>query len=221
VGAAYQNGFAIRLPGIPRTAVDEAGVILTINGYAVERTVLDTATNDATFLISYNLFNFVSAGEGCDFYRTEPGCEGGSDMGFELFVPLSTPLSGDLMGVFDPFLFATPGAWHGGFFTDPPGRSYEIHLKNYAPTAAIDDTIFGQQQDASDPDMDRYYQTENGLPWALEIPIEWKYPREYMDLLWAYPQFEGFVESNGTENRQWFLEENADAFFLFDAEEQE
>ena len=216
VGAAYQNGFAIRLPGIPTSAIDAENTVLSINGSPVERAVLDSATDDATFLITYNTFNYVSPGEDCDFYRTELGCDGSVDMEFELFAPMATPTTSDIAGAFDPFLFATPGAWHGNFFADPPGRSYEIHLKNYAPTVAADTTPFGQEQDGSVPAEGRYYQTTAGLPWALEIPIEWKYPREFMELLWAYPQFEGFVESNGTENQQWYLEENADPFFLFD-----
>lgn len=216
VGAAFQNGFAIRLPGIPASAIDEDNVSLVINGANITRTILESGVSDASFIIAYNVFNHVSPGEDCDFYRSEPGCGGNVEMTFELLVPLATATESDLAGVFDPFLFATPGAWHGEHFASPPGRSYEIHLKNQAPTEMLDPSFLGWQLDVSDPSAGRYYQNARGLPWALEVPDQWKYPREFMDLLWAYPEFEGFVESNAGENQDWYLEENADTFFIFD-----
>ena len=217
VGAAYQNGFAIRLPGIDRAAINTQAIDLVINDNVIGTPVLDPATDDATFIVANNVYDYVSPGEGCQFHHTEPGCGGDIEMWFRLLIPLTTPVASDLSGAFDPFLFATPGAWHGDLFTTGPGRSYEIHLKNFAPTSAMDMSLFGQEDDASDPSQGMYYQSANGMPWALEIPVEWAYPKEFNDLLWGYPQFEGFVESDGAQNPQWFLLENADPGFLFDA----
>jgi len=130
-------------------------------------------------------------------------------------VPMLNDTTTELAGAFDPFLFATPGAWHGELFAEPPGRGYEIHLKNQAPTEAFDAQLFGMNDDASDPASGHYYQTATGMPWVLEVSRRWDYPREYIDLLLAYPRFSNFVESGGTENTDWFSLEFADPNFIF------
>ncbi|MEM7216927.1 MAG: LruC domain-containing protein [Pseudomonadota bacterium] len=214
VGAAYENGFGIRLPGILASQVDASNVVFKINDLP-EDSPLEGGRVDAIFMISYNVWNTVEAGEDCTFHRTEPGCGGAVQFTFDLTIPLTAPIVSNIMGAFDPFLFATPGAFHGDFFTDPPGRAYEIHLKNQAPTEAADLSIFGLEDDASIPGAALYYQTSQGLPWALEVARRWDYPREFMDLLWAYPQFDEFVESDGAESPDWFSAENYDEFFIF------
>lgn len=215
VGAAYENGFAIRLPGINRADVDASNIDFRINNQPVERLVLEEGREEAILVVSYNVFNYVSAGEDCLFYRTQPGCGGNIELTFSIQIPMSIPRTADLSGAFDPFLFATPGAWHGELFSEPPGRGYEIHLKNQAPTEAFDVSLFGGQDDASDPALNFYYQTASGMPWALEVARRWDYPREYIDLLLAYPKFGSFVLSGGIDDIDWFSPANADSNFIF------
>jgi LruC domain-containing protein len=38
----------------------------------------------------------------------------------------------------------------------------------------------------------------------MEIATEWKHPTSGVDLLSAYPDFEGYVTSNKTENLDWY-----------------
>jgi len=74
-------------------------------------------------------------------------------------------------------------------FVTPPGRSYEVHLKNQAPTEAFDPSLFSSVgQDRSNPEQGLYFQTGTGMPWALEIGAQWKYPYEYVELSDAYPR---------------------------------
>jgi len=152
----------------------------------------------------------VAAGPDCLYYRTEPGCGAAIDFNFKLSVPFLEPQDVVLTGVFDPFLFATPGEFHGAHFVSPPGRSYEVHLKNQAPTEAFDKTLFaGVGQDRSSADENRYFLTATGMPWAMEVGDEWLYPREKVEITKAYPGFTKFALSNGATNRDWYLKENA------------
>ena len=132
---------------------------------------------------------------------------------------------------FDPYLFATPGKYHGEMFYGyagaldygAPGRDYEIHLKNQAPThmfeAAFMTSDFYQSYpgtvDASIPGSSLYYLTGAGLPWAIEIANKWRYPREFQDLLLAYPKFEEFVTSEGASATDWFVESELDLNYIF------
>jgi len=142
----------------------------------------------------------------------------GADLEFKysLTIPFKEPQQVELAGVFDPFLFATPGAYHGAHFVNPPGRSYEVHLKNQKPTEAFDYSLFaGVGQDVSDTSQGEYFQTDTGMPWALEVGTEWRYPYEYVELSAAYPDFPDFATSSGQTNQDWYLESNADTDLIF------
>ena len=217
VGAAYHNGFGIRLPDVLRDQIDEDNINYTINDRVVNNySPLEAGRYEAIFIMAYNTWSYVSAGEGCIFYRTEEGCGSDKQMRFNLTIPMKTPIESDIAGVFDPFLFATPGAWHGDHFATPPGRSYEIHLKNQHATEAFDYAMMNfSGQDASSPANKHFYQTTNGMPWALELGSDWKHPKEFRDITHAYPLFPSYVRSEGTENTSWYTEAKAVESILF------
>ncbi len=205
VGAAYHNGFAIRLPGVKYSQVDLANVRYTINGKPVDFEPIEGGRDEAILMVTYNLWDYVGTGDLCLYYRTEPGCGSSIQMKFEAELPMLEPVDVTLRGVMDPFLFATPGAWHGGHFMTAPGRAYEIHLKNQKPTEAFDLTLFDEPgDDVSDPAHDTYFQTENGLPWALEIGTRWDYPTENGDVGHAYRLFSRYASSGGLDNSYWY-----------------
>ena len=83
-------------------------------------------------------------------------------------------------------------------------RSREVHFADYPPTDLFDQTQLGKQDDTSDNNSGRYFRNANNLPWALQIPQQWKHPREYIDVVWAYPDYETWVESSGAEATDWF-----------------
>ncbi len=217
VGAAYHNGFGIRLPGVLRDQIDEENINYTINDRVVNNySPLEAGRYEAIFIMAYNTWSYVSAGEDCVYYRTEEGCGSDKQMRFNITIPMKTPIESDISGVFDPFLFATPGAWHGDHFDTPPGRSYEIHLKNHHATEAFDYKFMNfSGQDASNPDNKHFFQTTKGMPWAMEMGSEWMHPKEFRDITHAYPKFPSFVRSDGAENPSWYKNENAVQNILF------
>ena len=217
VGAAYHNGFGIRLPGVLRDQIDEENINYTINDRVVSNySPLEAGRYEAIFIMAYNTWSYVSAGEDCVYYRTEEGCGSDKQMRFNITIPMKTPIESDISGVFDPFLFATPGAWHGDHFDTPPGRSYEIHLKNHHATEAFDYKFMNfSGQDASNPDNKHFFQTTKGMPWAMEMGSEWMHPKEFRDITHAYPKFPSFVRSDGVENPSWYKNENAVQNILF------
>ena len=262
VGAAYHNGFAIRIPGVLNS--DIASHSLTINNKSIEGGALlsGAATSDeAIFTITEDVWDYLTQGEEendaiiqrifggadplntgadtgnlaedkvCEFYRTENNCGGDIDLSFELNIEFIDGFSKAIQAPFDPFLFATPGHYHGELFYGyagaadygAPGRDYEIHLKNHAPTHLFQQGFmtssfyqnYAGTVDASNPAADLYYLTDAGLPWAIEITNRWEYPREFQDLLLAYPMFQDFVESNGTNATNWFAESERDNLYIF------
>ncbi len=217
VGAGYHNGFGIRLPGVMATGIDASQTRFRVNGQNVtDRALVEPGRREAILIVTEDVFNYVGTGNHCEYYRTEPGCGSDIQMSFEASVVFDAPVDVEIGGVFDPFLFASEGAWHGAHFTSPPGRSYEIHLKNQSPTEAFNPALFSNAgQDASNPDQGHYFLTHTGMPWAVEISERWDYPLEYTDLSDAYPQFPTFASSDGEQAVYWYDPSNAVSDLLF------
>ncbi|MDB4224627.1 LruC domain-containing protein [Granulosicoccus sp.] len=216
-GASYHNGFAIRLPGVLRSEVDIDNLEFSINGFPVTVTSpLEEDREEAILIVANDIYDFISPGEECTYYRTEPGCGSAIEMSFLIDIPMKSHTQATLKGIFDPFLFATPGLWHGPQFCAPPGRGYEIHLKNQAPTEAFNENLFsGIGQDASSASNGFYFQSSGGLPWAIEVGQRWNYPLEFSEITNAYPLFKNFVDTNGEEDTYWYDIEAADTTHVF------
>lgn len=211
IGASYHNGFAFRIPGLQRSQVDTDRLLFKINNIEQSLTPLESDKDEAIFIIANDLWNFVTPGEDCKYYRTEANCGSSIQMTFSLEIPMqANVVTADVAGFpYDPFIFSTEGQERNYVFGEAPGRRFEIHLKNQAPTEAFQTNFFGRGDDASDPVNGSYYINVNGMPWAINIPYEWNHPLEYMDIKYAYPDFHGFVTSSGTLKLDWYTTENS------------
>ena len=211
MGAGYSNGFAIQLDGISPTNINSELLRFEVNG-TPRSGLIESGTSDMVLMIAQNLKDEVSPASGCSYYRTEAGCEQSVDMMFSLKVPFETPIALTSFpdAPFNPFIFATPGIWHGSEGGNM-GRPLEIHLKNHQPTSKADQSLFGVSDDASSGGLT--YQNVNGLPWALVISAgsgnTWSHPLERVDLLAAYPDFAEFVTSSGNSAQDWYEQSNA------------
>jgi len=217
MGAAYHNGFAFRLPGLLRSEVDTERLSFTINGVEQNTTPLEADKEEAIFIIAGDLWDFVTSGENCRFYRTEAGCGSNIQMTFSLEIPMEANINKEDVADFpyDPFIFASEGHERSYVFGEAPGRRFEIHLKNQAPTEAFQSNFLGRGDDASNINNGEYFINENGMPWAINIPYEWEHPVEYIDVKFAYPDFHGFVTTSGAQNADWFTTEKSTAKNIF------
>jgi len=220
MGAGYKNGYAIQLDGISPLNVDTASIRFEINGEQ-QPGLIETETEDMVLMISEDLNSEVTESNNCEYHRTDSSCSQDKELFFTLKVPFITPIANNAFpqAPFNPFIFATPGTWHGAILPNNPGRELEIHLKNRQPTSKANIAWLALADDASDPDTSLYYQTTTGLPWALAISPgsgnDWKHPLERVDFLQAYPKFEDFVSSNGANYANWYEAVHANSIRLY------
>ena len=216
VGASYHNGFAFHLPGITRDTIDENAIRYTINDLPQNTSPLESGRDQAIAIITDDVWNFVSAGENCLYHRSEPGCGSKIQMRFSMTLPMANAIAIQDMPEFpyDPFLFAA-GGYHGEAFETSPGRAYEIHLSNKAPTEAFRTDFFGREEDSSQPENQLYFVNDNGMPWAINLGVEWQYPLEYMDVIDGYPLFPSFISNQGLIDADWYTIENANINNIF------
>jgi LruC domain-containing protein len=90
-------------------------------------------------------------------------------------------------GVFSQANFSLT-TWNPFIIVDQT-RGHEVHLLDYEPTDLVDNNYFGMWEDDSDPATGKYYKTANNLPWAIDIPIEFAYPVEKVQIIAAHLKF--------------------------------
>jgi LruC domain-containing protein len=222
IGAGFSNGFAVQLPSIPPSAIQSSAIELTINGQTVESPGVEENQNYAVLIVTQNTWSMTNSGEGlCEYFRTQTGCGTALRPSWKLVIPLATPILDSLIPEppYDPFIFATANTHHSSLVSSVvgtlPGRAWEVHLKNNAPSNALNTNLLNIADDASSVAQQHYYQTSNGMPWALEVPEDWKHPTENTDLSEAYPQFKAFAESSGSLQTDWYLESKAVSDLIF------
>lgn len=217
IGATYHNGFAVRLQetlnngdtkSILRSEVDEQNISLVIGGQLQSGDFLEANRNDAILIVMQDTWDHVSTGSNCSYFRTESDCSDDSLVPFSMTIPLNTakPISDSPGTLLDPFIFASEGFYHGDFLVDKESRGWEVHIKNQEPTEAFNSSFLALagSDDKSVSVEGLYFLTENGLPWALEIGMQWQHPLEGVDITQAYDNFADFAESSGKQSPQWF-----------------
>lgn len=189
-GASHNNGFALRLMNMAPGVIGES--TLTIDGQTFAKQAEDFQT-DAVIQLWRDSHEFTTTGETgqCTHFNTNKSCSYFEPVAFTLDVEFTQGVNNLPHSSFDFFLFRTDD------------RSHEIHFANYPPTDLFDFGRFGRHDDTSNPDTQRFFKNANNLPWGIKIADTWNYPREYIDILWAYPDFETWVESSGLEATNW------------------
>ena len=100
------------------------------------------------------------------------------------------------LGAYNPFIFNNAN-------TATSGR-HEIHLPGKAPTSLGSTALFGTKDDNSNAASARYYLTTTGMPWALNIPTAFKYPKENARITNAYKHFTQWANSGGNGYANWY-----------------
>lgn len=191
-GAANHNGFALRIMNMDKSqvraaSINIAGQVRSLSTEGQQRNPVLILWQDSHSYTSTG----ISAGN-CSHFNTSKECEQFAPVAYEVDVQLTTPVLSLPHSDLDFFIFQR----------DFRGR--EIHFADYPPTDKFDATQFGKFDDTSVPASRRYFRSANNLPWALKIPSQWRYPREYIDVVWAYPEYETWVESGGAQGLNWF-----------------
>ncbi len=196
IGAGMQNGFGFQLNNVSLetniTSVDgndlrEGYITLSNNG-------LEANQNLPTVIVFDNAHNIMPppTGFGVNVEPNKPYLQPDT-VTVNITFTANTMTIGDLkIEQFNPFMIVNGE------------RGREVHLANYAPSNLADKTMLGSMDDNSDESVERYYKTENNLPWAIRIPEPFDYPVEKIMVTEAHLKFKDWAESSGTQYNDWF-----------------
>lgn len=192
-GAMYQNGFGIEWPGLSAAAL--ALATRSTNGGAPLPLVPEEGQRWLTLIAFEDATSLSPQAPGCRFLNTEPNCPHATGGSVRVDLTFSQAQSTAAIGAppFNPFLYRTGR------------RGLEVHLPDRPPTSRADPYLLGTSADTSNKGLGRYYKTANNLPFALEIPTDWRYPLETAPIMGAYLSFAPWAESGGTLHPGWYL----------------
>ena len=190
IGASFRNDFCISVSD-PNGAAE---VHLTSSENLAMETIHLGSDTEIRFPAIKDVFGSVG------FVNTQTGK---TDLGIKTF-NLSIRLDGTLD--------------YEDLFTDQYLRineeeGREVHLPGKKNTSLADETMFQTGHDDSDAAKNKYYLTEHNLPWVIEVPSDWRYPKEGALIIDAYPKFKDFAE--GQNDLAWYTEEDTNIVEAF------
>jgi len=219
-GSYYRNAFGFDLPD----AIEALETNLTVTGYNIsgglvtlgpdglewgQELVTVIVFDDDEVVIPSNGGNFVNTDEGYAYITPV-------SVTVTLTPPMPTwnaPGEYDMddfsIATFDPFLIIAQE------------RGREVHLPGAEPTygaSLLNNYWFGHFDDNSFYGTN--FVTTNNLPWVLNLPVSFSYPKETSQITWAYLHFVEWAESGGTLYTDWYSNTGAgyrDALYIYTA----
>ncbi len=197
-GAYYKNGFGFNLPTANQALVNTLNVSGTDlrEGYINENpNGTEAGQNYPTIIVFDNMFNNLphpGMGIGVNTENWAPFVP------YDTITVVMTPdaltytMNDFMLEEWNPFIIVNGE------------RGKEVHLIDQAPTDLVNPGYFGVSEDASDPGTGKYYRTVNNLPWAINIADPFEWPREKIEINWAYLHFIEWAESEGQVYNDWY-----------------
>jgi LruC domain-containing protein len=189
IGASFSNGFGIEFPF-------EADSVSVLDWQPSSLNLIQEASNGNLVLLYFDSArDYMSGAEGDAFINTDLSESWVTP--FEFSMELTLNPSQDInflpwLAPFNPFIFINGE------------RGKEVHLAGYPPTEQADRSYFGIGDDDSNLSIERYYKTANNLPWGINVPAYWVYPRERVSITEAYIYLADWAESSGTQYPDWY-----------------
>ena len=193
IGASFKNGWGFELPVSPSAIKSVTGNRINGKYISVAANKAESSSAKALVIGFDNAFDCIKRNSP-EFINTVPGQTQSIGDTLTITVVFNNPISIPQTAPYNPFLIVNQE------------RGREIHLSNYLPTEKADVKLLGSGHDRSRPSNGTYYKNENGLPWAMNFPVNFNYPIEKVPIIKSYMQFQNWAESGGTKYLDWYLD---------------
>ncbi|MBN1198576.1 MAG: LruC domain-containing protein, partial [Bacteroidales bacterium] len=207
IGASFENGFGFEMEVNPSLIDNVTGFSLTEGYIALLGNNSESGQTKGTIIVTDNAFTQLPHPGGGTGVNTTPGAPYVTPDTLEIAISFTQAVTIAQAGSppYNPFLIVNKI------------RGREVHLPDDPPTSLADPQYFGMDDDDSDPLTGKYYKTATNLPWALNIPYEFAYPKEEAVIIQAYLFFADWAESAGASHSNWYLDVsgNRDSQFIY------
>lgn len=195
IGAGFHNGFGWQL-NTPASSVSQ------VSGCNYQHSYISLNSNGTEAnQTKANIIAFDNA-----FYVLPPN--GGSYVNTVVGDPYTTP---DTMKI--SITFTAPQAIadvgyppYNPYLIVDKERGKEVHLPGYVPTDLADVSYFGTADDNTNVASSRYYKSKTNLPWAMNVPSSFVYPKEKSSILDGHLMFGVWAQSSGFSYMDWYAD---------------
>ncbi len=195
IGAELVNGFGIAIPGTtPNDIASISGQQLTESYISLAANGTESGQSEAVIILFDNAFSMIGTPSGGFGVNTSPEAPYVEPQWNQLVVTFQPPVSVSQTGFapYNPFLIIDKD------------RGREVHLPGMQPTDLHDPEWLGQWFDDSNPATGKYYQSATNLPWAIDLPVQFEYPVEKVEITDAHFKFGSWAESGGISFEDWY-----------------
>ncbi|AUB80730.1 LruC domain-containing protein [Candidatus Thiodictyon syntrophicum] len=196
-GSAYSHGFGINFPKLLPADLESAA--LWVDGQPSVPLVSEPGQHGLTLVLlddSKKIANSNPGSRTCYTvkFNADRNCPEVKGPTIHFRATFKNALTRETLGSapYNPFIYITGD------------RLRETHLADHPPTDKYKGWLFGWGQEGSDPAIGRFYKTKGGLPWAINLPLEWQQPLEKRPVNACYPAFVSWVNSSGAEDADWY-----------------
>ena len=195
-GASYANGFGVQFNTTPDNIISVTGQKFTENIIKLKTNGTELNQSKAVVMVfdnAQNLMKHQGTGTGVNTLLSNPYV---TPVTMHIHFDLKTPVAATTFG---------SGPYNAFIFTNGD-RTKEIHLPKNSPTDLANLNYFGTHDDNTDLKSGNYYMSNKYFPWAINIPVQFAYPIETVNISKAYLNFSKWASSNGTSYNDWYLD---------------
>jgi len=194
IGGSFRNGLGIELPVSPNLVASVTGERITDN-YLTMLPNGTEANQSTTVIFPFdNAYNSMLPPGTITFANTVKAQTQFSPVTAQVVITFNTPINRSELGTapFNPFLVVNRE------------RGKEVHLPGKSPTGLANIAYFNTEDDNTNLNSGKTYQTQKGLPWALNLPVSFQYPIEKTPINQVYLKFNKWAESGGNQWPDWY-----------------
>lgn len=197
-GAQLNNAFGFQLPGADGDVKSE----VVVTGYSHTQGAFINVDGTTYFETGQTFPVVIVMDQISDFMDKWTNTTDRSWKPKVAYVPMTITMTVPLSSSFDAADFDIEH-WDP-FMIINQNRELEVHLIDRKHTDKANPSYLGTVDDVSDAGNNKYYRTATGLPWALEFLTAFEWPREKVDITWAYYHFREWAESDGGDFTDWY-----------------
>jgi LruC domain-containing protein len=206
IGGSLHNGFAFQLDGINSNKITSVSGSKAVGASWISLNANGTEAghiNNTNILAYDDAYKIMQSQAGFSFINVDPNAPISPNdttiITVKFLINGVAPIGGTLS--YDSF----PTTVFNPYMIINQDRGKELHLTDRMPSAKMNATYFGTEQDKSNVSLGEFYKTENNLPWALNVGVSIPFTIEKTDFSLAYLKFVDWASSGGVLNPTWYL----------------
>ena len=194
IGGSFKHGFGMELFTSPSNINSVIGQKITKDYITNNSNGTESKQTNAVIIAFDDAYSCLPYSGSGHYVNTDPSSDFVNPDTLKIEIELNKAVTLGSFGMppYNPFLIVNGN------------RGTEVHLPGSTPTDLVDETLFGQGQDDSDPASGKYYMSNTSLPWAINTPESFSYPIEKESILNGYTQFDAWAKSKGYNYMDWY-----------------